>query len=1135
MTTKPGIIKRNGKVLMSFLLVFSLVLTTIPVVPAHAEGTTTLMVESTSATAGETVTVDVSIADCPNCYAITLIISYDTTAMTLTHIARGPATDPSEADFLGNPSDVNNPDTGKILIDGRLTDGSTFYMPVGDGVLFTLTFAVKPTAGSGDYEITVSNDGFFDPNSQVLPISITNGVMSVTGDPTVGHEASYKGKEYLTLDSAFAAALQDGTGTITMINDATIEDCIIIPANADITLDMNGHTITSEKRSDSGWNCTVEVQEFGKLNLVDNSVAKGGKFVSGNYCSGPFLVNSGTLNMSNVGVIGFYKGILDGSSDINMGVAGTYGTINNCKFVYDGFTDGYIIDLHNANVGTIKDCTIQTSQHSISIGAGGTINLLEDCTINGDNDENGMIRVSGTIETIRDCTIAAGDEWRVVINNDGGTIGKITSTSADKHTTIHGRVWNSGTIGLIESDYTLFKCISAYNNIDNYVDNGVGVIETISGGTFNSGRLPIYVGEGTRIGTISGGTFRSGQFAAVQNDGTIDSITGGIFIGGPESNALYLGKIGASIGSITGGYYKNTSSASDLIYAVEGATINIPEGYGFGTEETINEESGFYRLGEIVEITWIVDGVEETEVLFSGDPVSYSGDTPTKIGEGYTYVFKGWSDGETLYGSSELPNATENVTYTAVFDEIAPEDDYMVSLATEAENINAGEDFTVDVKITSNDNNSFYGATIEVTYDNSQVDYNCATNIPESFGITPSTSGTITTLKIVGAAQSGYTMTDHAYTVATLSFTANSDISTGTATFGIKDNPIVDQQYAVHSQAVTAGDDISVNLWNLTVTFQAGANVTMATGTAYVKYNTAGLYTDTTYGVSFTEPVPVAADHYTLDDPVWYLGSGSNVSYDTILGTAFSSNAVYTATASPSSFAVTLPEDVNPISGITDGKATYLTDIVFTVDEVPGYVNVVTYTAGDGESVTLTADVEGKYTIPGNVIVDSITVNVEHVVHGTVTFIPNDNFKSLPSGHKVLVLTVSDKLSTGAYEYDSNAMFYSGEYSTAGSQVYVYVVPNEVTTEGALPKLQINKAVDPCIELAYDGDANLDGNINSTDAVLTYALYGGIWANDVFAKVDMQMRLEADVNGDGTVDTSDALAILQSIWGTTQE
>ena len=224
---------------------------------------------------------------------------------------------------------------------------------------------------------------------------------------------------------------------------------------------------------------------------------------------------------------------------------------------------------------------------------------------------------------------------------------------------------------------------------------------------------------------------------------------------------------------------------------------------------------------------------------------------------------------------------------------------------------------------------------------------------------------------------------------------------------------------------------------------------------------------------------------------------------------------------------------VSIVSGVTRGKATYLTDIVFTVVKKTGYILVVKYAVGDGGDVLMLPRM-GEYTISGEVILGDITIIISDTLEGEVSFIDNDDhYKALPDGYKLLLFSAPAKLNSGAYEYDGNAMFYSSGYSTAGgAQVYLYVVPDGVSEQQAKDNIQIDEEAEPCTELAYDGDVNLDGRIISTDAVLTYGLYKGLHENDPdFTKVGMRMRLEADVNNDKKVDTFDAVAILNKIWG----
>ncbi|HBF15631.1 MAG TPA: hypothetical protein DDW30_08150 [Clostridiales bacterium] len=70
-----------------------------------------------------------------------------------------------------------------------------------------------------------------------------------------------------------------------------------------------------------------------------------------------------------------------------------------------------------------------------------------------------------------------------------------------------------------------------------------------------------------------------------------------------------------------------------------------------------------YETKAKLKITWVIDGVETVETYLEGVKPSYKG-KPTKAeDDDYTYKFLGWD--------KELVAATEDTTYTAVFDKIA--------------------------------------------------------------------------------------------------------------------------------------------------------------------------------------------------------------------------------------------------------------------------------------------------------------------------------------------------------------------------------------------------------------------------------------------------------------------------------
>ncbi len=210
-----------------------------------------------------------------------------------------------------------------------------------------------------------------------------------------------------------------------------------------------------------------------------------------------------------------------------------------------------------------------------------------------------------------------------------------------------------------------------------------------------------------------------------------------------------------------------------------------------------------------------------------------------------------------------------------------------------------------------------------------------------------------------------------------------------------------------------------------------------------------------------------------------------------------------------------------------------MTDLTFTVTTNSGYgVKKVTYKVDDGDPVVLEADNDGVYTILGGDIKGDITLGFEEEVVGVIAFTSNDNYNALPSGYKLMEFKVTSKLSGAAYEYEGSPMYYSTKYSELDEtyHIYVYAVEDGVAEEEARAQIQIVEG-DACEELQYSFDVNGDGRVNSTDVVLTYGFYKGVHKTTGFSPATMKMRLNADIDGNRMVDTTDAQLILNHVWG----
>ena len=609
-------------------------------------------------------------------------------------------------------------------------------------------------------------------------------------------------------------------------------------------------------------------------------------------------------------------------------------------------------------------------------------------------------------------------------------------------------------------------------------------------------------------------------------------------------------------------------AASELPEAQQGAAANAdmlleisltsggsPIAFNNGTNGTMTIEVPFTPSSPDIDVT-----------------VYYIDETGTR-----TAMTSSCADGKVTF-------ATTHLSLYAIEEEKSA---YTVNLTTANTDRNVGETITAWLNVSGAADYASLQTT--VSYDKTKVSY--TDNALTGFTVTDNAAAGTLTISRFGSTTStglqGY-----------LTFTVNPDISTGSseAAFSVASAVVGVRGDPSDAAAAGTGTDISVDVHNLTVTFEAGDHVTMATATAYVKYGVAGLYTTNAYETTFTYPNPSADTGCTLDAPMWTDGT-DRTSFGIISETVFTANAVYTATATvdvydivyeldggtndtsnPATYSygdsftladpakenctfvgwyaddsfttpvtgisatdtgdktfyarwqgevtITLPSQVTVVSGVTDGKANYGTDVVFTVTADPGYtLESVSYTVGTGSAVTLTVS-GGQYTIPGTALTDDVTVTVTQHVTGSVTFITFEDYKGAPMGFKVLLLeaTVPEGYK---YQYDGTDLFKSDKYAK-----YACFVPADVDAETALYTIACVAGTAPVIN--YDGNVNQspDGAVTSADAQLIYDLYTGLikYVSDSdFSKVSEKMRLAADINGDGTVDTADAQIVVNSI------
>lgn len=260
-------------------------------------------------------------------------------------------------------------------------------------------------------------------------------------------------------------------------------------------------------------------------------------------------------------------------------------------------------------------------------------------------------------------------------------------------------------------------------------------------------------------------------------------------------------------------------------------------------------------------------------------------------------------------------------------------------------------------------------------------------------------------------------VTSEGVKLATVTFTANGNFEGESASVDVSlaEAEITEIKQHLPADSTTAPD--SATLYRTyTVTFTAGEHVTMAETSVTVR-------TGTTFG-SVEKPHYTVDANYTFDG--WY--NGQTLMTD---GTAITDNITLTAKASAKQFRFTQTADnaaIQSLTGVTDGTATYGTNITFTVAPDSGYVvSEVSYTVGNSAATPLTAD-NGTYTIPGSAITDDIAVEVTAAKYHTVTFVAG---------------TGVNMTSATAYVKDGQAALYTGtDFKTP------FTIPNPTAQTG---------------------------------------------------------------------------------------
>ena len=485
------------------------------------------------------------------------------------------------------------------------------------------------------------------------------------------------------------------SGTYTLEEDVTLTTDLTIPSGAEVTIDLNGHTLTG-----TGTDAVITVNG-GTLTVKDSSSAGTGTITGGNK-----VLEDEKSEIGGGGIAVYSNGTLYFTS----------GTVSGCKANYGGGI--YVKDsTFYFSGGTVTNCTADVDNNADG-GKGGGIYLY-----------NATFSMTGGTVSYCVSNVDSSEYW----SGGGGIFSRESSSEMSGGTIENCSAPNGSGGGLFvkygKSDEVTDFTLSGGSIVNNSASSEGGGVKVEGSG------YPIFVMTG---GTITGNTAANGGGIDGPDDTTV-TITGGVIANNTasESGDDIYAKDGCNL-TVSG-----VNSTSSLVYLADGCGLTI-DGWYNDTSEARYYKEGSYNYDLVAELSGTIsntandsgtniyltaahgpvytvtyyDGYsdgDEGEILNDGlgailsqtDDNIYGAavpttDNPTRTG----YRFLGWelegSDGSVLYSSSDIAEMTVagdmafvaqwSKTYTVSYD--ANSDDATGS-TTDANEYIDGETVTV--------------------------------------------------------------------------------------------------------------------------------------------------------------------------------------------------------------------------------------------------------------------------------------------------------------------------------------------------------------------------------------------------------------------------------------------------------
>ena len=633
------------------------------------------------------------------------------------------------------------------------------------------------------FNLTKYAEGDFNTKEEADLSSISDAFRIYVPKPADAAEVN--STAYPTVADAIRAA---GEGdTVELLRDVT--ENVVLRAETNIVLDLNGHTLTNDGR-----HCTIVAQNGSTLIVTDSSEEKTGTVDNTTHGCAPLFNNGGTVTLNGGTFIRseedgnanggntYYTVVNHGTMTINEGV-----TVSNDEFHYSSLiANGY------------NELT-QTGYREIDP-------KVSNGYVEGENAANPTLTINGG-------TFTGGNQALKNDVNGVATIkgGSFSSTAGNAIKNLGELTISGGTFTATAEDK--FALHSAAKNGNTYGPESVYGSATVTGGTFN-GKLQ--KDESATL-TVSGGEFseelpdgylaEGGNHALIKKDDKYIAHTHS-FIYSVENDATIIASCVGDVCNLEGKTVELTIVKPTLsVYGGVGdaaATLTGLEDFNFATALTVSadsikyynatENNGVYTKGtEITSGAPTGAGDYLAEITLTGVKTDEGEGKSVTASVGYTIAKASAPDAGTItdtqkptaktgddavYTGSALALVSAPTSYPEGYTGVQYSTDNGETWSDQIPTATTAGDYTVKVKYTGNNYNDLFGDDINVTIAKAarSISYTTA-SVNKTYGDEPFTNA----LNITGDGTVTYATSKNA--VATVA--ANGEVTivgAGTAT-----------------------------------------------------------------------------------------------------------------------------------------------------------------------------------------------------------------------------------------------------------------------------------------------------------------------------------------------------------------